>query len=97
MWSSTSFPLGIWALVICAAVGSVVADGLNPISKPAAGQTVPVGQPINIKWSPGTPGPVYIKLLVNSNAQMGNITSRCHSSSMLQPHTLIVESLVRNC
>lgn len=56
-------------------VVDVVADGHNPMSRPAAGEIVPVGEPYVIRWRPGTLGPVFIALLGDSEYGTGNLTS----------------------
>ncbi|CAO2654603.1 Nn.00g113360.m01.CDS01 [Neocucurbitaria sp. VM-36] len=40
----------------------VLSDGHNPMSAPVAGETVEAEKEYIISWSPGTPGPVDIKL-----------------------------------
>lgn len=52
----------IVTLIIAIATELVRSDGLNPISAPLANEAVPVEKPYTIRWSPGTPGPVDIRL-----------------------------------
>lgn len=48
--------------VVALLVRLVHSDGRNPISAPRAGDTVPAEKPYTIQWSPGTSGPVDIRL-----------------------------------
>ena len=66
------------------AITQVIADGHNPISQPAANSIVPTGVLYTIKWSPGTPGPVFIALLTNTDGS--NITSEYSRPSGIGYH-----------
>lgn len=67
-------PFVIWAVSMCMMVADVVAEGRNPMSRPAAGEIVPVGEPYDITWKPGTTGPVFIALLGETEEGTGNLT-----------------------
>ncbi|KUJ10434.1 uncharacterized protein LY89DRAFT_723642 [Mollisia scopiformis] len=47
---------------------------MNPFIAPTAGEDIPVDKPYLIRWSPTTPGPVFIQLSYDNNIEATNIT-----------------------
>lgn len=63
-------------VVALVGITKIAADGLNPMSHPAADETVQVGIPYTIEWSAGTPGPVFICIYEGADGALENVTGQ---------------------
>ena len=70
--------------VICVLLQNVLADGHNPMSAPAAGDTIVTGQRYTIKWSPGTSGAVYINLYDDVQQTWKSQITRMYGTSAIR-------------
>jgi hypothetical protein len=47
---------------------------MNPFIAPEGNEVIPEGQPYTIKWTPTTPGPIYLQLSFGDNIIGLNVT-----------------------